>query len=137
MAFRFRHVVRFDDVDHAGIVYFPRYFHYFHIAFEEIFRARLGAAGLRELIGHARIGLPAVHAEADFRRPLAFGDEVELAVELIELGERSLTLGYRAEHPERTGHVYAEGRVTAAVIDLDTFRPVPIPAQVREIFEDL
>ena len=26
----------FDDVDHAGIVYYPRFFHYFHLAFEEL-----------------------------------------------------------------------------------------------------
>ena len=44
--------VRFADVDHAGIVYYPRFFHYFHVAFEELWRARIGHhAGLRLTIG--------------------------------------------------------------------------------------
>ena len=38
MPFEFATPVRFADVDHAGIVYYPRFFHYFHMAFEELFR---------------------------------------------------------------------------------------------------
>ena len=42
--------VRFADVDHAGIVYYPRFFHFFHLAFEELWRARLGARAYVELL---------------------------------------------------------------------------------------
>src|SRR5262249_13069736 len=42
--------VRFADVDHAGIVYYPRFFHMFHVAFEELWRQRLGARAYSELI---------------------------------------------------------------------------------------
>ena len=37
MAFRTQVPVRFGDVDHAGIVYYPKFFIYFHEAFEDFF----------------------------------------------------------------------------------------------------
>ena len=62
--FVFTTPVRFADVDHAGIVYYPRFFHYFHLAFEELFRQRIGARAYVDLLDKDRVGFPAVRAEA-------------------------------------------------------------------------
>lgn len=136
MAFRFTVPVRFADVDHAGIVYYPVFFHYFHQAFEELFRERLGARGFVDLIDVDKVGLPAVHLEADFRAPLAFGDDVEVAVSLREMGERSYTLHYEARKVGAS-EVAATADITCAVIDLAAFRARPIPELLRNIFESL
>jgi len=37
MTFRSQLKIRFGDIDRAGIVYFPRFMHYFHVALEEFF----------------------------------------------------------------------------------------------------
>ena len=66
--------VRFADVDHAGIVYYPRFFHYFHAAFEEFFRRRMGGRAYVDLLdrrdrlpgGAQRVRLPRAPA---VRRP--------------------------------------------------------------------
>ena len=42
MAFRSKLKIRFGDIDRAGIVYYPRFMHYFHVAKEEFFAAELG-----------------------------------------------------------------------------------------------
>ena len=42
MPFSTRITVRFGDADPAGLVYYPTFFHYFHIAMEEFFAARCG-----------------------------------------------------------------------------------------------
>ncbi len=133
MAFRVSVPVRFNDVDHAGIVYYPLFFHYFHVAFEELFRER--AAGLRTVLDDQRLGLPAVKAEAEFHKPLRFGDEAVVEVTLERLGTRSLTLQYRALGPQ--GDTCAVGHVTCAVIDLDTFQAIEVPDQLRTLFERL
>ena len=75
MSFTYRTPVRFNDVDHAGIVYYPVFFHYFHLAFEELFRARMGPRSYQELLDRERIGFPAVATECEFFSPLRFGDE--------------------------------------------------------------
>ena len=42
MAFRTPIKVCFADIDNAGIVYYPRFLHYFHLAMEEFFAQTLG-----------------------------------------------------------------------------------------------
>jgi 4-hydroxybenzoyl-CoA thioesterase len=38
MAFRSQLKIRFGDIDHAGIVYYPRFLHYFHVALEDTWK---------------------------------------------------------------------------------------------------
>ena len=45
MAFRSQLKIRFGDIDRAGIVYYPRFMHYFHVALEEFFAGKLGMSG--------------------------------------------------------------------------------------------
>ena len=68
MAFRSQLTVRFGDIDHAGIVYYPRFLHYFHVALEEFFPAMLELE-YPTLIDKHRIGLPTVHLEGIVYRP--------------------------------------------------------------------
>ncbi|MSP16248.1 MAG: acyl-CoA thioesterase [Myxococcales bacterium] len=131
--------VRFADEDHAGIVYYPRFFHFFHVAFEEMFFARLGgAANYRELLDQRKVGFPAVRAEIDFAGPLRFGDLVEIELSVDRIGTKSVSFAYRAsrcEGDER--HPAAAGKVTCAAVDLATFRSIPIPDDLRALFEAL
>ena len=106
--------VRFADVDHAGIVYYPRFFHYFHLAFEELWRTRIGPQAYSDIIDRDRIGFPAVRAECDFKSPLKFGDTAEIDVTVPRLGKKSITFRYRiyrAAVPPSTRELCAEGQV--------------------------
>ena len=67
MRFRARLSVRFGDIDHAGIVYYPRFLHYFHVALEEFFSRRLGRPYHR-CLDDERVGLPTVRLEIDLNR---------------------------------------------------------------------
>ena len=55
MSFRSKLRIRFGDIDRAGIVYYPRFMHYFHVAMEEFFAAKLGVA-YHKVIDEHRIG---------------------------------------------------------------------------------
>lgn len=134
MAFEYAFPVRFADVDHAGIVYYPRFFHYFHVAFEELFRARLGARAYVDMLDRDRIGFPAVHAEADYAAPLRFGDTATVALSVVRIGGTSITFRYQV----RNGDVVcATGRVVTAVVDLDRMAPRPVPDNIRALVADL
>jgi 4-hydroxybenzoyl-CoA thioesterase len=139
-AFTYALPVRFSDIDHAGIVYYPRFFHFFHVAFEELWRARLGARAYAELIDRDRIGFPAVRAECDYTAPLAFGDTAEIEVSVARLGGKSLTFRYRifrAADGERARVPCARGTVTCAVVDLARFVAVAVPERVVALLRDL
>ncbi len=138
--FVFRTPVRFADVDHAGIVYYPRFFHYFHLAFEELFRARLGPRAYVALLDRDRIGFPAVRAEASYQAPLAFGDTAEIELSVERLGRTSITFRYRvwrAAEPERERTASAAGTVVCAVVDLSVFKAVPVPPAITALLADL
>jgi 4-hydroxybenzoyl-CoA thioesterase len=136
-AFTYALPVRFSDVDHAGIVYYPRYFHFFHVAFEELWRARVGARAYSDLIDRERVGFPAVRAECDFRAPLRFGDTAEIEVSIAKpLGGKSIAFRYRVFRAEPR-LLCAEGRVTCAVVDLARFVAVAIPGHVAKMLQDL
>lgn len=131
MAFTSRIRVRFGDEDHAQIVYYPRFFHYFHCAFEDFFDEQ--GFPYRECLDVDRVGWPAVHAEADFEKPVRFGETVEAEVEVTRIGEKSVTLRYvlRAAGDE----VACRGTVTVACISMETFTGRPIPEKYRALFE--
>lgn len=137
--FRHEMPVRFADVDHAGIVYYPVFFHYFHQAFEELFRARFGARGYVELLERDRVGFPTVSAQCDYRAPLRFGDTVAIELGLSRLGRASARFDYRAlkVDPEGDDTVAAEGQVTCAIVDLDKFQAVGTPERLRALFLEL
>ena len=75
--------VRFGDVDHAQIVYYPRFYHFFHIAFEELFAQGLGVPYARVMAGE-HIGYPSVRTECDYldyeTEPVAGGFKVNVSL---------------------------------------------------------
>lgn len=134
--------VGFGDCDPAGIVYFPRFFHFFHEAMESWFDDVLRVP-YAELIGGRRLGFPAVHTEADFAVPCAFGDEIAVEQRVVGLGRTSLRFAYRVRlHGDPDAAVRLTGATVCVVMDLDpqrpTFRrPVELPADLRARIEPL
>jgi 4-hydroxybenzoyl-CoA thioesterase len=135
--FSYSQPVRFADVDHAGIVYYPRFFHYFHIAFEELWRARIGPQAYSDIIDTQRVGFPAVRAECEFKAPLKFGDTADIEVSIPRLGTRSITFRYRIFRSADPRVLCAEGQVVCAVVDLAKFVAIPIPERVATMLRDL
>jgi len=94
MAFRARLKVRFGDIDNAGIVYYPRFVHYFHVTLEEFFNTELRIDYAKVFQKH-RIAFPTVHLETDFRQRLRHGDRIEVEVKVLKIGRTSIAWGYK------------------------------------------
>ncbi len=133
MAYTQRLTVRFDDVDYAQIVYFPRLFGYCHWAFEDFF-AREAGTSYAQLLGQRRIGFPTVHATADFRHPLRFGDVCRVVMDTVKLSKRSVTNRFRLFLGE-TQQMCTEVEIVHVALDIDRFNPVDIPEDVRVAFQ--
>jgi acyl-CoA thioesterase FadM len=72
---------------------------------------------------------PVRHAEADYFKPLRFGDEVTVEICRAHLAETEATLGYRIARAEG-GEVCAVGQVVHTFVDV-SFKRIPIPDAVR------
>jgi 4-hydroxybenzoyl-CoA thioesterase len=131
-SFTSTHRVRFGDVDRAGIAYYPRYFHWYHVAFEEWFEREIGVP-YRVLIEERRLGFPTVRIVAEYRSPLRFGDDAVIEVSVRRVGRTSVVFRYRARNAT-TGREAAEATITVVCVNMDTFRPARIPAALRKAF---
>ena len=130
MAFKSKQKIRFGDIDRAGIVYYPRFLHYFHVALEEFFDDSL-CIGYPTIVNHHNVGLPTVHLETDFQGPLRYGDKIEVEVRVQAFGKSSIRFGYRVfkqgeDAPRVTGH-----NITVCV-DMETFGKKSIPEFLRD-----
>lgn len=133
MAYRAKCSVRFGDIDQAGIVYYPRFLHYFHIALEEFFSHELRIDYPTVILRH-RIGLPTVHLETDFRKPLRYGDVFEVEIRVLAVGETSIKFGYTA-YFEDQDIIALEGHNITVCIDIQGFEKKKIPKWLREKLE--
>ncbi len=139
--FRHRMPVRFSDVDHAGIVYHPVFFDYFHVALEELFFQRMGPRSYVKLLDDDRIGLPAVSSHCDYFAPLGFGDTIEIEMWVEKLGKSSVTFRYRvhrcADEDRPDAILAAEGTNVCVTVDLEAFRAVAMPEPLRTVFAEM
>ncbi len=125
--------VRFGACDPVGIVYFPRFFDWFHEAMEAWFGEALGRPYAVVL---QRIGFPAVHTECDYARPCAFGDRIVIALTVGHVGRASLRLDYVVHGAGDAADVRARGHTVVVCMGTDPAapdhrRPVPLPDDLR------
>jgi len=132
MTFATEFPVRFGEIDHAHVVYYPRFFHYFHQAFEEWFGQALGVS-YPDLVNREGIGFPSVRIETEFLNPLRYGERVRVEIEVADIGRTSMTLRYTAIRlPD--GATSARATIKTVAVD-GAFAPVPIPEEWRRRFE--
>ncbi|HVY46843.1 MAG TPA: thioesterase family protein [Minicystis sp.] len=120
--------VRFEEVDAAGIAFFARFVTWAHEAMEHFFSPLEG--GYAGLILARKIGLPAVHLDMSFARPLRYGDVVRIETSCARLGTRSAVLHYVMRHAA-SGDVAAEVKHTVVTTDLGALKSCPMPEDVR------
>lgn len=90
MPFHYTRRVQFCDTDMVGIVHFSMYFRYIEEAEHALWRA----AGVPVIQGTDEAGWPRVAATFDFRNPLRFDDEVEIAVEIAAVTRRTIRYAF-------------------------------------------
>jgi 4-hydroxybenzoyl-CoA thioesterase len=129
--FVFTHRVRFEEIDAAGIVYFARFFTWCHDAMEAMLAPIDG--GYVGLLRKRKLGLPAVHAEADYVAPLRFGDDVRIEVLVEKLGQSSVGLRFDLTRMD-DGTKVATVRHVVVMSDVTVVRSTPLPDDVRSTF---
>ncbi len=126
MSFRASIRVCFGDIDNAGIVYYPRFMHYFHLALEEFFAAEIGIE-YADVLHKRNLSLPTVHLESDFRRRLRYGDRISIEVRVVHIGKTSITWGYKGYRRNGEEEVVVEGQNVTVCVKTDTFEKIEVP----------
>ena len=66
--------------------------------------------------------------------PLSYGDTAVIELKIERIGNTSVVFGYRIRR-KTDGALCFEAHITTVLIDLDTMKPVPIPEELRTIFD--
>ena len=132
MPFVYHRVVRLEDTDAAGVVYFANVLSICHEAYE----AALAIAGvdLKAFFSGRPIAVPIVHASIDLRSPMFCGEEYEISVAPTQLNASKFEVRYRIGRPiERSDQ--DDARMTQALtvhvaIDAATRTRADLPASL-------
>jgi acyl-CoA thioester hydrolase len=128
-AHRHRLAVRFRDCDAMGHVNHAVYFTYLE-------QCRL--TYWRELTGspspHTRVII--ARAECNYRAPAHFGDELEVAMTVGDIGRSSFTLVYEIVNAA-SGQKVADGKTVMVSYDYEARKTTPLPPATRELLEGM
>ena len=133
MAFEHIMTVRFNEVDRAGIAFFGRVYEYCHAAFEELLMA--SGSSLTDVFERGGWGMPLVHSEADYARPMRLGERLTVELTVPEIGQTSITFGYRVIGED--GKLRCTCKLVHVIVNLDTFEPRDVPEQLLRTVKEL
>ena len=72
-------------------------------------------------------------SELNYRRPIAWPAQLQVALSCERLGNSSITIGHRMVDAGDPQVLYCDGRVVMVWIDPATGKPVPLPLAVRRL----
>jgi acyl-CoA thioester hydrolase len=129
--------VYWEDTDAGGIVYYANYMKFMERARTEWLRALgIDQARLKEEHG---LMFVVVDVEAHYRKPARYNDQLQVTCKVRETTRASITLDqevYRDAAAQGCagaavgGELLLDGRVRAACLDAQTYRPRPLPPEL-------
>ncbi len=117
-----RSQVAFGDTDCSGWIHFPKIFR--HV--EEAEHAFLEARGIT-IIDRESGGWPRVHVSCDFKRPLRFGDRIEVQLGIERIGAASVNWIFEVY---KEGELCASGKIVSVRVDKEG-KPAVIDEETR------
>lgn len=123
--------VRMHDTDMAGILYFARQFRFAHDALEDF----VASEGLSfDFVFHRNhFVFVIVHVEADYLAPLKVGDDLEVHLKVLHVGNSSFTIDYKIYKNSRD--LVGTAKTIHVTLDAKTRNKVSVPPILREKLE--
>ena len=122
-------LIAWGDCDAAGIVYYPKFFHFMDIAFQALLRK----AGLNHRVLFQQFGarIPIIDVSAKFVAPATYDDRLIVDAKIVHWGTRSFRVNYRGS---REGAPVFEGfevRVWATIDKDGTIKTAAIASKFK------
>ena len=126
--FEWSRLVEFYETDLAGIAHFSNYYRWMESA-EHAFLRERGIA-----LHEGGIGWPRVHANADFKKPIKFGDRIRVRVKIAELKTRSVRYAFELG-VEGSDEIHGTGEMVSVCVDLESMKAIEIPSEIRSCLQ--
>ncbi len=133
-AFVKKETVRFQHVDFAGIVFYPRFLEMLNNIVEDFYDEALGLP-FKNL--HKTGGIPTVDLKIQFKKAARLGDVLTKYLWVNKLGASSMACGFKFLHED--GSVCLEGEVSLVRVEFnearDGIKSSPFPDDMRAKLE--
>lgn len=125
--------VAFDDADSEGIVFFGNYFRLAHRALEQW----LPQQGLDWAVWfqNSEFGVPLRHVEAEYLSPLHPGEAFAVRIQVVRLGDTSLTFQYEFSQPQKTASLLARLKTSHVFVSRIERVKMTIPLAIRQVLQ--
>ena len=124
--------IYYEDTDAGGLVYHANYLRFMDRARSEWLRS-LGYE--QDAMMQEQELLFAVRSAAlEYKKPARFNDLLHVSVSITRLGNASLSFFHTivCQNSKRKGDMLATGSIELVMLDAMTFRPKPIPRQLKQ-----
>jgi acyl-CoA thioester hydrolase len=121
--------VRYGECDQQGVVFNAHYFAYFDHVLTEAWRDVV--VPYQEMVDSG-VDLVVAHAEAAFKAPARFEDEIDLVWWVTRLGNSAMTTRIDIRRGDKT---LVEGEMVHVYVDTETYSGRPIPDEIRAKLE--
>ncbi len=125
--------VEFRDTDAAGIAHFSVFF----VWMEQTEHAALRHLGMSVMDAETHISWPRVSADCDYLAPVFFEEQLEIRVQIANMGAKSVTFEFDFHCGDRR---IATGHLTTVCCRMGTeqkLTPIPIPNSIAEQLKQL
>ncbi len=130
-----KETVRFQHVDFAGIVFYPRFLEMLNNIVEDFYDEVLGLP-FKSI--HKTGGIPTVDLKVQFKKAARLGDELTKYFWVKKLGTSSMQCGFTFTHAD--GSICLEGEVSLVRVEFaegrDEIRSSPFPEDMRAKLEE-
>ncbi|NLA51491.1 MAG: tol-pal system-associated acyl-CoA thioesterase [Alcaligenaceae bacterium] len=121
--------VYYEDTDAGGVVFYANYLKFFERGRTEWLR-NLGVNQAKLAEEQGRIFV-VVGTQVRYRSPARLDNLIEIKTSLSKVGNSSCSFEQIAE---RNGEVLVESSIQICCVDNQSFKPAPIPADIRSLF---
>ena len=125
--------VRFGEIDHAGVMYYPSFFDRMHRAFEDFWEEAVDRT-YAQVLDVDGVGFPVIDVRSRFRAPFRLGDVMRVEIDALRIGGRSVTFRYRLFEGDGD-ELRTEAVIVSAVVAMETFAPRALPDRYRELLQ--
>lgn len=120
-------IVRMNDTDAAGILYFANQFRMVHEAFETLIESR--GLGFSDLMDRYPFLFVIRHAESNYLHPLKVGDALEVSAWVSHMGDTSFTMSYDLK---KGSQLVGTSKTVHVTIDKKHGKKISLPEELRQ-----
>ena len=124
--------VRYAETDQMGVVYHSNYLNFLELGRVEWLRSLGYSYAELEKKG---VLLPVVHADLNYRFPARYDELIRVETEVSSIRKSSIEFSSQLYNENDT--LLLEGKVKLVCLNADTFKPISIPADLRNLMGEV